>query len=63
MALSLLESRVAAMIGWPLDAGFGGVALPAAVGRDVAHDLGWLADVMSGPRPGRAVAHCLCLTP
>ncbi|MDC8756116.1 signal peptide peptidase SppA [Janthinobacterium fluminis] len=40
-----------------------GTGLPPGVALDIAHELGWLADVSAGGKPFKALTHCQCGSP
>ena len=54
---------LAQAIGAHVRLGAASTGLPPAAAADVAHDLGWLADLNSGRKPFMAVTHCLCESP
>lgn len=60
-----IGAAVAGTIGQPLDlrATLLALGLAPALAPDVAHDLGWLAEVAERRQPFAAVTHCLCGVP
>ncbi len=54
---------VAQAIGGQVRTGLSTTGLPPGAAADMAHDLGWLAEISNGRKPFSAVTHCLCESP
>ncbi len=61
--VAMFNARVATEIGDRIDARIAGFGVPPVVGRDVQHELGWIADIAARKKPFATVVHCLCGAP
>ncbi|WP_295999860.1 signal peptide peptidase SppA [Rugamonas sp.] len=61
--LDLFDGSVAQALGVHVKLGLAGTGLPPAAAADIAHDLGWLAELNTRQQPFMAVTHCLCASP
>ena len=61
--LDLFDGSVAQALGVHVRAGLASTGMPPAAAADIAHDLGWLAELNTEHKPFMAIAHCLCESP
>ena len=61
--LDLFDGSVAQALGVHVRLGLATTGMPPAAAADIAHDLGWLAQLNAQHQPFMAVAHCLCESP
>jgi len=61
--LDLFDGSVAQALGVHVRLGLATTGMPPAAAADIAHDLGWLAELNTEHKPFMAITHCLCESP
>lgn len=61
--LDMFDGSVAQALGVHVRLGLATTGMPPAAAADIAHDLGWLAELNAQHKPFMAVTHCLCESP